>query len=227
MRRKPRLTLAHRKRRLIFAETHAQMPESFWDSVIFSDETPLHIYHSIRGQRVWRRVGEELKEGYYEPTVKHGGGSLMVWGCLTSSGVGWSCALPEGIDSETYIEILEGEMLLTRDHYFPGRKDVVFQQDGAGVHTAKVVNGWFLQQKIPVLNWPAQSPDLNPLENLWADVKRRITLKHPNISNRDEAWEAFEEEWEKTPKEFCFKLAHSMPQRLQAVIKAKGGPTKY
>jgi hypothetical protein len=75
--------------------------------------------------------------------------------------------------------------------------------------------------------WPAQSPDLNPIEHLWGYLKRRLA-KHEHPSNGIyKLWERIQVEWEEIAVEECQKLIESMPRRVQAVIKAKGGYTKY
>lgn len=225
--RKPRLNKIQRKRRLTFAREMAGKTQSFWRKVIFSDEAPFQIFPTFSGQWTWRRPHEKYQARNLTPTVKHGGGSLQIWGCMTYHGIGWMCKLPQGLDSETYLEILEDELQSTIHAYFPRGKSFVFQQDGASVHKSRVVQRYFGEKKIQVLDWPAQSPDLNPIEHLWADLKKRIARKRGDITSKQDLWEAIEEEWEATPKSLLRSLIDSMPQRIEAVIKAKGGPTKY
>lgn len=225
--KKPRLTARHRQQRLAFAREYAKKPASFWKDVVFSDEAPFRIFPTPSGQWTWRRPGEALEERNLLPTVKHGGGSIQVWGCLTWKGVGWMCRLPQGLDAETYLTILNEELEHTIRHYFRKGASVIFQQDGASVHTARCVQDHLKEKKIRYLPWPPQSPDLSPIENLWADVKHRLAQRKGDITSKDSLWEAIEEEWEATPKETCERLFLSMPSRLQAVIKAKGGATKY
>jgi transposase len=163
MRRKPRLTPHQRKARLEWAKEYAEKPANFWDSVIFSDESSFHTHEAIRGRYVWRFSQEELKPPFVQPTTKFGGSKLQVWGCLTSQGVGWSCGLPDGLDSETYILILKDELTSTLKHYFSDFKGVVFQQDGAGVHTANKVKAYNPEHKYfhhhpPSTSFACQSP---------------------------------------------------------------------
>ena len=226
MRRKPSLTKAQREARLKWAKKYVQKPADFWDHVIFSDETSVHTHEAMRGTYVWRFPHEDLEPPVVQPTTKFGGTKLQVWGCLTSQGVDFACSLPDGLDSETYVGILEEELANTIKLYFKDFRGVVFQQDGAGVHTAKIVKAHFRKQKYAVLPWPAHSPDLSPIENLWADFKRRLVEKHPEIPKK-KLWDVIDGEWEATSKELCANLLHSMPERLQAVIAAHGGYTKY
>lgn len=76
------------------------------------------------------------------------------------------------------------------------------------------------------MKWPAQSPDLNPIEHIWSDLKTRLG-KRQRASNRDDLWETILEEWEMTDPSLCRRLVESMPRRCAAVIAAKGGHTKY
>ena len=158
MKRKPRLTSAQRHARLEWAKEYAQKPAAFWDTVIFSDESSFHTHEALKGRYVWRFSGEELDPKMVQPTTKFGGHKLQVWGCLTSQGVGWACSLPEGIDGPAYLVILKNELKWTIDLYFKDFKGVIFQQDGAGPHRAKVVQEYLKRQKFSVLPWPAHSP---------------------------------------------------------------------
>ena len=122
--------------------------------------------------------------------------------------------------------ILKEELQCTINHYFEDFKGVFFQQDGAGPHRANVVQRYLSKRKYSVLPWPAHSPDLSPIENLWASVKKKLEEKHQVIP-KAQLWRVVEDEWESTPKDFCRNLFASMPERLAAVINAKGGYTKY
>ena len=226
MKRKPRLTPAQCKARLEWAKQYAQKQADFWDHVIFSDESSFHTNEAVRGRLVWRFAHEELEPPFVQPVAKFGGHKLQVWGCLTSHGVGYPCSLPEGIDGATYLTILKEELVSTINEYYNEFKGVVFQQDGAGPHRAKVVMNHFKRQKYSLLPWPAHSPDLSPIENLWADLKKRLEVNHGEIP-KSQLWKVVEDEWNATSPEYCKQLFASMPERLAAVIKAKGGYTRY
>ncbi|KAK3548543.1 hypothetical protein QTP70_013390 [Hemibagrus guttatus] len=103
--------------------------------------------------------------------------------------------------------------------------DFIFQQDLAPAHTAKSTKSWLNDHGVGVLDWPANSPDLNPVENLWGIVKRKMRNKRPK--NADELKATVKETCASIPPQQCHKLITSMPRPIEAVIKAKGASTKY
>ncbi len=128
------------------------------------------------------------------------------------------------VTAPVYQEILEHFMLPSADKLY-GDADIIFQQDLAPAHTAKGTKSWFNDHGVTVLDWPANSLDLNPTENLWGIVKRKMRDTRPN--NADDLKATVKETWASIPPQQCHKLITSMPRRIEAVIKAKGAPTKY
>ncbi len=150
--------------------------------------------------------------------------SVMIWGATSSAGVGSLCFLKTNVTAPIYQEILEHFMLPSADQLFKDA-DLIFQQDSAPAHTTKSTKSWLNDHGVSVLDWPANSPDLNPVENLWGIVKRKMRNKRPK--NADELNATVKETWASIPPQQCHKLITSMPHRIEAVIKAKGAPTKH
>ncbi len=150
--------------------------------------------------------------------------SVMIWVAMSSAGVGPLCFLKTNVIAPVYQDILEHFMLPSADQLFKDA-DFIFQQDLAPAHTAKSTKSWLNDHGVGVLDWPANSPDLNPIENLWGIVKRKMRNKRPK--NADELKATVKETWASIPPQQCHKLITSLPRRIEAVIKVKGAPTKY
>lgn len=150
----------------------------------------------------------------------------MVWGCMGANGVG-EIHLCEGrMNAEKYIAVLAENLEASLCKIFDSDSpQYIFQQDSAPCHTARSVKTWFEANSVPVLEWPSQSPDLNPIEHLWGVIKKEI--KGKCATNKKNLMEAIKEVWEGIPFTVTRDLVHSMPRRIAAVLKAKGGPTKY
>ncbi len=142
----------------------------------------------------------------------------MIWGAMSSAGVGPLCFLKTNVTAPVYQEILEHVMLPSADQLFKDA-DFIFQQDLAPAHTAKSTKSWLNDHGVGVLDWPAKK------QNLWGIVKRKMRNKRPK--NADELKATVKETWASIPPQQCHKLITSMPRWIEAVIKAKGAPTKY
>jgi hypothetical protein len=136
--KKPLLLCCHIKQQLDFAHKYQHWTEADWACVIWSDETKVNRLASDGRQWVWKRAGAPLTAQHVTPTVKFGGGSVMVWGCMTVHGVGLMCRIEGKMDASLYQEILEDELQGTVDYYEMDREDLIFQQDNDPKHTSKL-----------------------------------------------------------------------------------------
>ncbi len=133
----------------------------------------------------------------------------------------WSTVLNEVHSQRSHQEILEHFMLPSADKLY-GDADFIFQQDLAPAYTAKGTKSWFNDHGVTVLDWLANSPELNPIDNLWGIVKRKMRDSRPN--NADDLKAALKASWASITPQQCHRLIASMPRRIAAVIHAKGGP---
>ena len=226
--KKPQLLPRHIHQRLDFAKRHQYWTVDDWKRVIWSDETKINRLGSDGRKWIWKKKGDNrLTDRHVQGTVKFGGGNLMIWGCMSAEGVGYTCRIDYRMDAKVYMDILDDYLLPTIDYYDLEKDNIIFQQDNDSKHTSKAAQKWFENNEIEVLEWPAQSPDLSPIEHLWEYLERRLAAYKTEPKGMLELWERIEIEWDKIPLEVCMNLIESMPRRIAAVLKAKGGYTRY
>ena len=157
------------------------------------------------------------------PTVKHGGGSVMVWGCFSSNGVGDLIRIDGIMRKEDYRRILEHNAIPSGLRLIG--EGFVMQQDNDPKHSSKLCRGYLeMKQTSGILKnmiWPAQSPDLNPIELLWEELDRKVREKA--TTSKEEMWNALLESWNNIQQETIKKLIARMPRIVAKVIQCKGG----
>jgi transposase len=225
--KKPMLSEKQRKARLEWARAHAKWTSDDWKHVIWSDEAPFMIVNSDGKEYVWEKPSQVIRESSVKPTKKFGGGKVMMWGCITWEGVGFSCKIDETLDAELYAEILRGELMRTIDFYDFDLSEVIFQADNDPKHTSHLAQDALEELNIQVMSWPAQSPDLNPIEHFWEFVDRKLKGFEEMVASKEELWERIESIVQEINKDLCQKLIATMPERVIDVIRAKGGYTRW
>lgn len=227
--KKPLMSKINMRKRLEFAIQYQHWSVEDWKSVIFSDETKINRIGS--DGRVWgykKKGCKTVNSRLTKNTLQAGGGNIMVWGCMCWYGVGDACNIEGRLNGEEYVtQILNPYVIQSRDWYKIPEDKFIFQQDNAPIHNTAMARAWFAKKNIQVINWPPQSPDLNPIEHLWRVCKMKLNDYDDHPGGVRELWDRFENVWADMDPQICKGLIESIPRRLQAVIKAKGGPTKY
>src|SRR5277367_5634205 len=194
-RKRPFLSKRHRRERLDWALAHQHWTVEDWKKVVHSDESKINRFGSDGDRTTWKIKGEGLSDRLVEGTLKFGGGSLMVWGCVTWDGAGDACRIDGKMDADLYVKILDEDLQGSLDYYGLTPEDIIFQQDNDPKHTSKKAKTWFENHDFEVLPWPAQSPDLNPIEHLWSHIKRKLGGYETPPNSMLELWERVQEEW--------------------------------
>ncbi len=190
------LTAIHRRNRLEWANAHIRWRLVLWRGVLFKDESRFSLYRADGRQRVWCRVGERFADVNVVDRVAHGGGGVIVW-----AGVCYG--------QETRVHFIDGILNAQRcrdeilrsmvvsvihDHH------LMLQHDNARPHVARICTQFLEAENIPVLAWPAYSPDMSPIEHVWDALDQRIRQRVPVPANIQQLHTAIEEEWTNIPQ---------------------------
>lgn len=214
------------KARKDFAISSCKNPRN-WENVIYSDESKFNIFGSDGRQYCWRKPGQELDERNTKKFIKHGGGSIMVWGCITSKGVGKLHKIDGIMNTEVYSQIIRDNLGESVRMNGLDMENCIFQQDNDPKHACAVRRGLFRDLGIQLMDWPSYSPDMNIIENVWSWLESAVRKRNPLPTNKASLWQALQEEWYKMDVEFITKLYESIPRRLLALKLAGGRHTKY
>ena len=183
-----------------------------WSKIIFSDETKMEI--APRRRQFVRRPPNKRYEARYITGTKKFSPSIMLWGAIRADGRKVLLKCEGSVDQHEYQRLLHNglpQIYSTR---------YTLMQDGATCHTARSTTEYLRQKAVRILNgWPAQSPDLNIIENLWDDLKLKVKDRNP--VNVDALWQYFQEEFKNISDEYITKLYHSLSRRVKCVVTAK------
>lgn len=216
IKKKPLLTEKHVTKRIAWAR--ANIGRDF-SNVIFTDECS--IWARCIQTRSWSTSTNRL----VQRTVKHGI-KVHLWGCFSKQGFGTLYLFTYNLDAEKMLKIYKKALLPSAKRWFINKnEDWILQEDNDPKHRSKLCIEWKKKSDIVTLDWPSQSPDANPIENVWAYIKlklhgrRTYTLKQLSCEIR--------RIWRSLPLEYAENLVESMPRRCQAIIDAGGDWTNY
>ena len=222
--KKPLLRKANKVKQLQWACKHANWTISQWKTVVWSDESKFELFGNKRRIFVCRHQNERYIPQCIVPTVKHGGGSIMVWGCFAGHKVGDLIRVRGIMKKEQYREILENHAVPSA-HRMVVQRQPVFMQDDDPKHKSKLCTNYLnqlVQEKtLTLMDWPAQSPDLNPIELLWDEIDWYV--KKFQVKSEEHLWELLQKAWKAVTMETLNKLIFHMPRICEAVMKKCGG----
>lgn len=210
------LTAVHKHARVEWARQHMTWDDK-WLTDIFSDEKKWNLDGPDGNQCYWHDLRHEPRTIL---TRQHGGGSVMVWGGFGFNGVTDLAFVTGRQTSAKYQETLAKHLLpCARDI---GGPDWIFQQDNAPILTSQCTKAWFGRENINILEWPSCSPDLNPIENVWGVMMRRVYANGKQYMLVDGLQSAIVDCWFTLETELLPKLVMDMKERVFEVIESNG-----
>ena len=222
----PILTVEHRTARLNFAREHQNWQLRHWMPVLFTDESRFSVSTNDRRARVWRRQGERYADCNIVEVDPYGGGSVMVWAGVSLDGrTDLYVFARGGITAARYRdEILEP---IVRPYAGAIGEAFILMQDNARSHTARLCMAFLEDEGIAVMDWPARSPDLNPIEHVWDMLARRVRQRPHPPENVQDLTNALVQEWQDIPQNVIRRIIRSMPRRCEKCLNARGRHTSY
>uniref|UniRef100_A0A8D3ED23 Transposable element Tcb2 transposase n=1 Tax=Scophthalmus maximus TaxID=52904 RepID=A0A8D3ED23_SCOMX len=217
------LSAVRRRNRLEWANAHIRWRLALWRGVLFTDESRFSLFRADGRQRVWRRVGERFADVNVVDRVAHGGGGVMVWACVCY-GQRTQVHFIDGIlNAQRYCDAILRPIVVPfiHDHH------LMLQHDNARPHVARICTHFLEAENIPVLAWPAYSPDMSPIEHVCDALDRRIGQHVPGPANIQQLRTAIEKEWTNIPQATINNLINSTRRRCVALREANGGHTRY
>ena len=211
----PLLNKKCRKARLDWAKKNKTRN---WKRVLFSDETTFELYRPR--PRVWRRKGEPVLYG----TVKHPL-KVQVWGCLSSNGFGHISTFSGNLNARTLCKIYNKSLLPSAAEAFGAKGKWTLQEDNDPKHRSALAQMWRKDNKVSRMDWPSQSPDMNPIENVWAILKANVASHEPKSKKSLIRWMRYE--WKRLPRDYAIHLINSMDERVNTLIQCKGDNTRF
>lgn len=218
---KPPLKPQHKINRICWAKEKMSWITE-WENVIWSDEKKFNL----DGPDGYAYYWHDLRKEEISFSKRHtGGGSLMIWGCFNYHGKSSLAIINGSLNQYNYQRHL-GEHLLPFMKDFGGDK-AIFQQDNCRSHTARSTTLWLKERNIEVMSWPPYSPDLNPIENLWGILVRRVYANGKQFESIDELQHQVFRCWEDIDNSVLQALVNSMPNRIYELIYSHGSSTNY
>jgi transposase len=205
--------------RMSWCKEKQQEDDDYWHNIVFSDETRIG-FRSDGRVWVWRRSYER-----YAPSCTISNStdrrSIMYWGCISYDGVGRLIRCSNRMNAEEYCATLQEACVQVLSDC-----NLQLMQDNAPIHRAQIVTNWLINNNVRTITWPPYSPDLNPIEEVWAHIKNKIGDKCL-LRNLDELDQLVTNIWSNVSVDYIKTLYNSMSTRLRQCVKSKGYPINY
>ena len=213
--------------RLQFCQNYSQRTVNQWKNTVFIDEK---VFSTDKNSRngVWKPDGTRYDVKYVLPKTHSGRHTKAYWAWVSGHGPGEIIEVERRMNSIDYLKILNNVLLPSIEERFPDEETIYIVEDNSAVHTARIIQNWYREHaRLQRLFWPPRSPDLNVIENVWAEMVREW---RPGMArNENELHERVMEAWRMLDDRPLYfqKLTESMPRRIEKVLEADGAYINY
>lgn len=224
--RVPALRRGNRGRRLLWAQEHVLWDNEQWSTVLFTDESRFGFHPDSRRTRVWRVPGRESRLQHPQEVHSYQAGTIMVWAGIRIGARTDLVFVRGNMNAQKYRDEVVEPVIIP--HRVQIGQQFVLMHDNARPHTARLVSSALQDNDVTVMRWPAQSPDMNPIEHAWDMLQRRaMHALPPNLATEEQLFLHLQRTWERIPQQDIDTLIHSMNNRCQTLINVRGGNTDY
>lgn len=220
---KPAIVAVNREGRVGFARELLNWTVNDWKKVVFSDESSFYNKRSC-SRRVWRYRGVEEPEQPVPITNRRF--RVNVWAVISHERIEFISKVSNKFNSQKYLELLEQVVPMTRNNI----PNVIWMHDNVRFHRTEMIEQYFERMGVQKMKWPPQSPDMNPIENLWGLISQKLNVmvdEDGNAKTPEELFERIVDCAADISPEILTNLYTSLPNRWKLVLEKNGGPTRY
>ena len=226
--KRPKLTAEHIRIRRQWADQKHEMTLEDWKNWTFSDESTIELDCAEGTKRFLIKRNQRYDPQFIQGKRQQGGGKLMIWSRVSWDGPGPLVFVDGTMDGPKYLRLLRRHVL---DHCIEkmgeNGEPHVFMDDGASCHSCNLVADFCDEKGILRPFWPPNSPDMNPIEWVWGNLKNWLTARRATPKNLDELKVLIQQFWNELTVEYIQKLYSTMPERLAELKRVRGQNTKF
>lgn len=214
------LTDQHVRARLSWAMRHCHWRHQ-WRRVVWSDEASVRLRDCDGRLRLWIKSGARVP-AHLRQLRNQGGGVLLIWAGIWTDGRTELHVQRDTMNSERYMNVLESNIPQISAQ-LGNTSTWLLMDDNATCHRSRAVNLFKSEAGIRTISWPARSPDLNPIENVWSLLKRNVRRSLQHHFDLNDLQSLLQREWARLDQQTINRLIDSMPARIGRVIELRGG----
>ncbi|GFY22510.1 transposable element Tcb2 transposase [Trichonephila clavipes] len=205
---------------------HVNWRRNEWSNVLFSGESRFSVHPNNRRIFIWRKCGSRNNPASVHESVRFGGGGVLVYGSISIDGLTDLYIIRDGpLTARRYSDEILSSIVVP--YAAAIGDDFILMDDNCRPHCANLVEDFLFEEGIVRMEWPASSPDMNPTENVWDALGRRVAGHQPPPQTLQELERALLEEWDRKPQLVINSLIDFMPQWCSALLAVRGNHTPY